>query len=117
MKKSPIELKKVIVRLGGFYALLSALGAVGYIYDGSGLKELFCTIYAPLSADNALAGKSYSREVRGHILVQCALAEIVMTKVTLSEQKKLYLDNFYANINKYNFKNFIADSRPTNIWE
>lgn len=40
------EMSNVVVRLGGFHLLMSFLGAMGTIMGGSGLKQLFCNIYA-----------------------------------------------------------------------
>lgn len=39
-------LKDVKVHLGGFHILMSYLGSVGNIMKGSGLQELWATIYA-----------------------------------------------------------------------
>ena len=40
------ELSSVVVRLGGFHLLMFFMGAIGNIMAGSGLRELWCTIYA-----------------------------------------------------------------------
>lgn len=70
-------LKNVVVRLGGFHLLMSFMGAMGTIMDGSGLKELFSTIYATNSVDKILTGHAYARAVRAHILTHAALAGII----------------------------------------
>ena len=44
------ELRNVIVRLGGFHMVMSYMGAIGYVMEGSGLLELFSVHYAPQSA-------------------------------------------------------------------
>ena len=44
------KINKVIVRLGGFYMLMSYLGARGFIMEGSGLKDVLCELYAEVSA-------------------------------------------------------------------
>ncbi|GFY54547.1 uncharacterized protein TNIN_441471 [Trichonephila inaurata madagascariensis] len=56
------ELCKIVVKLGGF---MSSLGSIGYIMDGSGLKEALGKIYATNSVDKMLNGHAYSsiREV------------------------------------------------------
>jgi len=36
---------KIVVSLGGVHLLMSFMGAIGYIMEGSGLKELWSTIY------------------------------------------------------------------------
>ncbi|KAL7304815.1 hypothetical protein TKK_0003038 [Trichogramma kaykai] len=72
--KAPM-VDKVIVRLGGFHLLMSFLGSIGHIMDGSGLLEAFEIMFAQCSAAKALTGHAYSRAVRGHLLVQNALSE------------------------------------------
>lgn len=117
LKGTPHELKHVIVRLGGFHALMSYLGAIGHIYDSSGLKEAFCQVYAPISSDNALSGKAYARSVRGHLLTQNALAEIIMSQVNLEEDERLFLVQFYSEVNRENFAKFTTDEKFLNIKE
>lgn len=48
------DLKSIVPRLGGFHLLISELGTIGNVMDGSGLKELFSEIYAPASVDKML---------------------------------------------------------------
>ena len=43
------ELNNVVVRLDGFHLLMSYMGAVGNIMSGSGLEELWATVYAKAS--------------------------------------------------------------------
>ena len=49
---------------------MSFLGSVGFVMEGSGLKEAFNQIFAENSAEKALIGHAFSRAVRGHSLVQ-----------------------------------------------
>ena len=67
----------IIVLLGRFHLILSFLCCIGYIMNGSGLKEALSTIYAPNAVDLMLKGRDYSRAVRGHFLVQLALIKII----------------------------------------
>lgn len=85
------KLKNVVVRLGGFHLIMSFLGSIGQIMDGSGLKELFSVFYASASVDKMLAGHAYSRAVRAHILVHCALVQVILgsTNFTDEESSKL----------------------------
>lgn len=57
------NLSSVITRLGGFHTLMSFLGNIGFIMDGSGLKDVLGQIYAANSLDNILSGHAYSRDV------------------------------------------------------
>ncbi|XP_043285283.1 uncharacterized protein [Venturia canescens] len=91
------NLKNVVIRLGGFHLLISFLGAIGNIMDGSGLKELFSEIYAPASVDKMLAGHAYSRAVRAHTLSLCALAQIILSFTDFSEQDILKLTALLQN--------------------
>lgn len=47
---------------------MSFMGAVGYIMNGSGIKELFNIVYASASVDKMLTGHAYARALRAHIL-------------------------------------------------
>lgn len=53
----------------------SFLGTVGFIMDGSGLKETFSEICAKYLAAKALSGQTYSRATTGHFLVKLVLSE------------------------------------------
>ncbi|KYN50496.1 hypothetical protein ALC57_00134 [Trachymyrmex cornetzi] len=72
------NLSNVIVRLGGFHLLMSFMGSIGYIMEGSGLKELFSTIYAVNSIDKMMTGHAYARALRAHTLTHLALAKIIL---------------------------------------
>ncbi|KAG5872190.1 hypothetical protein JTB14_026241 [Gonioctena quinquepunctata] len=67
------KLEAVQLRLGGFHLLMSYLKAVGTIMSGSGIKELFGTVFAFNSVDKMLNCTSYSRTIRGHILAATAI--------------------------------------------
>lgn len=71
------ELKSVQLRLGGFHLLMSYLKAVGTIMDGSGIKELFTTVFAANSVDKLLNCTAYSRAIRAHILAATAIGELI----------------------------------------
>ncbi|XP_076040412.1 glutamate--cysteine ligase isoform X1 [Oratosquilla oratoria] len=58
------HLNNVIVRLGGFHLLMSFMGAIGFIMNGSGIKELFSTVYASTSVEKMLTGHAYARALR-----------------------------------------------------
>lgn len=104
----PHNLRSVIVRLGGFHLLMSFLSAIGYIMTGSGLKEVFYTFYAELSADKALAGHAFSRSIRGHLLVHAALAIIIFAKIDLDENEKAYLSDGLEKVGKEDIEDFLS---------
>lgn len=86
------ELKNVVVRLGGFHLLMSFMGAMGTIMDGSGLKELFSTIYATKSVEKILTGHAYARAVRANILTYAALAGKIFEDTDFTDQELRALD-------------------------
>ncbi|KAE8743265.1 hypothetical protein FOCC_FOCC011145 [Frankliniella occidentalis] len=77
-------LRKVIVRLGGFHLLMSFMGSVGNVMSGSGVEDLWATVYAKNTVQHISSGKAYSRAVRAHFLTQTALLGIVFQQVFLS---------------------------------
>jgi len=77
------ELSSVVVRLGGFHLLMSFLGSIGSIMEGSGLEELWATAYAPKTVAHMISGHAYSRAVRAHSLTRLALAlSLIKTYLT-----------------------------------
>lgn len=72
------DISKVIVRLGGFHLIMSFLGSIGHIMKGSGLEELWKTVYAEGSITHMLTGHAYSRAMRAHILSFSALADLII---------------------------------------
>lgn len=104
LNNDPYNLSSIQVRLGGFHLMMSFLGAIGFIMDGSGLKEAFCEIYAENSSDKALSGHAYARAIRGHFLVQLALSEIIFSSMELSDTEKALMDTFLQDLGTENFE-------------
>lgn len=71
----------MILRLGGLHLLMSSLGAVRYIITGSGLKELFNTVYVLNSLEKCMAGHANSGALRVDFLVYLSPADIIMPSV------------------------------------
>jgi len=71
-------LKSLFIRLGGFHLLMSFLSAIGHIMEGSGLEELYNTVYAKNSVQQIMNGKAYSRAVRALFLVEEALVTLFL---------------------------------------
>ncbi|KAK3916607.1 CaM kinase-like vesicle-associated protein [Frankliniella fusca] len=74
-------LRNIFVQLGGFHLLMSFMGAIGHLMSGSGLEELWTTVYAKNSVQQMSSGKAYSRAVRAHFLSQSALVAIILQKM------------------------------------
>ena len=75
--RSSHELACVVVRLGGFHLLMSLMGAIGYIMSGSGLQELWESVYAKNSVVHMISGHTCNRALWAHFLTQQALASIL----------------------------------------
>lgn len=89
---------KIVLRLGGFHLLMSFLGSIGNIMDGSGLTELLQTIYAGNSVVHILSGHAYSRAVRGHTLVHQSLAKMILDSMEseFTEEEREELDSILS---------------------
>ncbi|XP_029341748.1 uncharacterized protein LOC100571724 isoform X2 [Acyrthosiphon pisum] len=88
---------QIVVRLGGFHLLMSFMGSIGYIMAGSGLRELWNTIYAANSIDKMMTGHAYSRAVRAHMLTQLCLSKIILDEIELTEEYKITLKNYISS--------------------
>lgn len=97
------ELSAITVRLGGFHTLMSFLGAIGFIMDGSGLKKALCEIYAEKSVEKMLTGHDYSRAIRGHFLMYQALSNIAFESLQLSEMEKGLLNELLEDLGEEHF--------------
>jgi len=90
------NLEKVIVRLGGFHLLMSYLGSIGHIMTGSGIADLWQTVYAKGSVIHMLYGYAFSRAIRAHILTLSVLIGVLLgTSGTLDGIDKDHLANLY----------------------
>ena len=87
----------VFVRLGGFHQLMSFLGSIGNLMDGSGLKQALETVYAPATVGHMFTGKAFSRSVRGHVLCASAVQLILIEELwsNLSPGDKEKLETYY----------------------
>lgn len=130
---SPIS--KLVVRLGGFHMLMSFLGTIGFIMNGSGIEELYNTVYAKNTVVHMMSGHAYSRSVRGCLLAQEAISHLVLEKqLTLSDKEKSYLqsvfETFDTSIDELNepllkkiestlqtqFKKWKTSNRTAKLW-
>ena len=67
---------------------MSFLGCIGYLMNGSGLKEVLEKVYAENAVMHMLSGKAVSRAVRGHLLLLSALYSLLLSihyKIPLPE--------------------------------
>lgn len=73
VKSSPTQLNNIVIRLGGFHLLMSYMGSVGYVMGGSGLEDLWETVYAPNTVIHMMTGHAYARALRAHLLSSVAI--------------------------------------------
>ncbi|KAH3865305.1 hypothetical protein DPMN_028344 [Dreissena polymorpha] len=71
---------------------MSFLGSVGSLVHATGLREVLETVYAPNAVDHIMSGKTVSRAVRGHLLVDAALSAMVTAEIygTTPQQTATY---------------------------
>ena len=58
----------IFVRLGEFHQLMSFLGSIGCLMEGSGFRAALENVYAPVIAGRMFSGKAFARAIRGHML-------------------------------------------------
>jgi len=67
----------IVCRLGGFHTMMSFLGSMGELMNGSGLVDLFAEVYAELTVTHIMSGKAVSRALRAHFLAESAVDKYV----------------------------------------
>lgn len=92
------RLSRVEVRLGGFHLLMSFLGAIGMIMGGSGLEELWNTIYAKNSVIHMISGRQYSRALRAHFLTQQALTHLLFQTCPERQEIMYNVEDTFSDI-------------------
>ncbi|CAG2204334.1 unnamed protein product [Mytilus edulis] len=75
------SLKSLVLKLGGFHAEMSFIGSIGYLMSGSGLMNIFETVYASTAVSHMLSGKAIARAVRGHFLLDTALTALILSDI------------------------------------
>ena len=68
----------ILCRLGGFHLLMSFFVSIGKFMEGSGLTELFETVYGSATVKHIMTGKAYARALRAHFLTQSALETMLL---------------------------------------
>ena len=89
-------LQKVILLLGCFHTVMNILGCVGYLMEGSGLNDILGEIYGDNAVIHMLSGKTNSRALRGHLIIDQALSKLIIEKINddffISEFEPIYND-------------------------
>ncbi|GBN55566.1 hypothetical protein AVEN_205044-1 [Araneus ventricosus] len=92
------DLSKIVIRLGGLHLLSSFFGAIGYIMQGSGIKEVLSLIYAPNSLDKMLTGHAYARAVIAHTLLHLTLATTISKELVIDDDMDANLQNTIVDV-------------------
>ena len=79
--KSEYKMNEIFLLLGNFHTQMAFHATIGYLMKNTGLKEMMSCVYASLSVDGILKGKSFERAVRAHDLVSTVLKSIVLKQV------------------------------------
>ena len=69
---------EIFVRLSGFHQLMSFLGSIGSLMEGSGLRRALETVYIPLIVGQMMTGKAYIRAVRGYMMPASAVLSLLV---------------------------------------
>ena len=80
--KSP----QIVTILGGFHLLMSYMGSLGTVMQGSGLSEALQEIYGTNAVKHVISGKAIVRALRGHLLVGSMLTIKLLRYIIPSEE-------------------------------
>jgi 5'-3' exonuclease len=75
------DLHPIILRLGGFHALMSFLGSIGHLMRGTGLQDILEVIFAGNTVTHILTGHAVARAIRGHLLVDSVLHTLLVSSL------------------------------------
>ena len=71
----------IVLILGGFHMMMSYMGSISTIMNGSGLDEALTTVYGKNSIPSIKSGKAVSRAIRSHFLVEAALVSKLLKPI------------------------------------
>ena len=61
--------------------MMSFMGSIAAVMDGSGLDEVISVVYGKNSLPNIKSGKAVSRAIRAHVLVEAALVSKLLSDI------------------------------------
>lgn len=70
----------IVLILGGFHLMMSYVGSIGFLMKGSGIQEALLTIYGTNAVEHMLTGKAIAKALRGHFLIESAVATKLLEK-------------------------------------
>lgn len=81
------HLRDIVLLLGSFHTLMNLLGAIGGLMHGSGLGTILEEIYGENAVVHILSGKAVQRALRGHLLVDKCLNQIILDALMQDDPK------------------------------
>ena len=72
---------EIVLILGSFHTLMSFLGSIGSLMNGTGLNSLLEQVYAENAVPHIMSGKTVARARRAHRLAICALEGIKISEI------------------------------------
>ena len=81
---------------------MSFLGCIGYLMQGTGLKETLKVTYASNAVTHMMSGKAVSHAVRGHFIVDSSLNALVTSEAFGIEDSGQHNDCIPENVNVAN---------------
>ncbi|KAK6181746.1 hypothetical protein SNE40_009537 [Patella caerulea] len=85
------NINSVVIRLGGFHTLMSAVGSVFTVMKGSGIEEALNCIYGPNAIVHIMSGKAIARALRSLFLLDATLSYKLM-KIVISQIDQISSD-------------------------
>ncbi|KYM94341.1 hypothetical protein ALC62_15043 [Cyphomyrmex costatus] len=96
------RLKNVVPILGGFHLLMSYMGAIGHVMDGSGIKDILSLIYAENSIKHILTGHAFARALQAHVQIHAALAHLILSSIVFTQAEKELLNALQEKVGHTN---------------
>ncbi|KAJ8668754.1 hypothetical protein QAD02_000013 [Eretmocerus hayati] len=96
------SLKKpvLLINLGALHITMSYMGSMSYVMLGSGLEDMWYTVYAQESVKKMLTGHSYARAVRAHILSFTAISLHLCKSLNLPDIVNREVQTFFRSWDK-----------------
>ena len=96
----PYEIAKskqldLVIQLGDFHTLMSFLGSIGAVKEGSGLYKLLESIYGSYSVTHIISVKAVAILLRSHFLVKSVLMGLLIEQTPKDEFDTSSLEKIY----------------------
>ena len=107
----------IVTILGGFHTMMSFVGSIGCLMDGSEQTEGLETIFGGNALKKMLSGKAISQALRAHFLVESALITKLMTNIfPMTENEASFDVNEVVDDGDIEFK-YKLTSEPTALFK